>query len=214
LSRFYISVEFFSFLMLTSFVLMFFTSFKAYTLWLLLLSFFLFLCRRKKISFKDYRRGPGNVILASINGQVRRVYYGIDFEPFGKANCIEVTVPYMYEWGVYMPFGGDVLDVTSKSSKRYFRYSDNFNWHESYTYLRLLLCSKDNRSVALDILPCYTGLKPRFWVGPGDRGQLASCLGYLPLGGSVLLYLDTSCNILVAENQILQAGQTPVAAYT
>jgi hypothetical protein len=47
----------------------------------------------------------------------------------------------------------------------------------------------------------------------GDRGRGAACFGHYPFGGSLIVYVPQPSDILVVENEKIEAGQTVLAVF-
>jgi hypothetical protein len=210
--KFFISNERFVFLMIITFILMFFFSFSTLVLWLVCLSFFLYLLRRNKINYKDLYHPSSEVVISPVNGIIKSIYKKISLEEQGLWQCVEVEMPYFSEWGIYFPMVAEVYHTEKQSSERLFRFN-KIDFRKKYSENRLQFMGRTGHQVVLSLLPCPTSMRPRVWVEAGDRGRLGACAGFFPLGGTIAIYLPLECNILVSVDDQIVAGDTVLAGF-
>lgn len=203
--RFFISFELFMVLMLFSFFFIFFSSLLTYTVWIILFSVFLYLIRRKKITYKDHTKYAEEVLLSPVNGIVKNI------AETSEHLSLEVFIPHLFEWGVYFPINAEIVDSRDLGEKRNLRYTRVDPESNSFKCKQVIMRIKKNFDISLKLLPCPTGVYPRVWVNPGDRGRVASCMGYMPFGGAAIVELPKNCNILVSIGDKLNAGETVIA---
>ena len=200
-------------------LLVFFFVFAFQKLFYVTLFFYLFLSvlfRRKKSPYKEDATLKEGIFLAPANGKIQHVRAGIDHALFGN-NLVEIKiiVPWWKEMGLFLPFSCEVRDLVAKQGKSYFHYSPlSFSSQNNKILdgISLTLEGVKGEKVGLQLLKCKLGFWPQITVMLGDRGRPQVNIGYLPLGGTVLLYLPQNYEILVNTDEDVIAGESLIAS--
>lgn len=165
---------------------------------------------------EDYFLKEG-VFYSPVNARVKSINHGIEHPKFGE-DLTEVvfTISWFREAGLYLPTASEVLELFYEKGKGFFRYFFDIE-HDlldkySGVSLRLKSTGSDHKEYGIQVIKCFLGSWPKVRVIPGDRGSAQVNFGFLGLGGTVLLYLPSQCEILVKNGQLAIAGQTIIAA--
>jgi phosphatidylserine decarboxylase len=212
--RFFLEREYFVWIVVLTVFFLFAASFWFFLLWSLLLTGFFYLVRRRKQDYKDRLSDEDSILLSPVNGLIYAVESDSDLEGHeGKFTLLRVSVAHLDEWGVYMPFRGEIDGLARNKGKSIFRYENKLSKFKENDLesVKIQINSKKLNYCVLNILKCAIGLKPRIWVEPGDRGSSGSCIGYMPFGGTVLVYLPSNFEVIVKANDQLLAGETVLA---
>lgn len=165
---------------------------------------------------EDYFLKEG-VFYAPVNGRVKSIKQGVEHPKFGKdLTEVTFTISWLREAGLYFPTGSEVLELFYEKGKSFFRYFFDIEHSalEKYSgvYLKLKSTNSEQKEYGIQVVKCILGSWPKVRVVPGDRGRAQVNFGFLGLGGTVLLYLPSQCEILVKNSQLAIAGQTIIAA--
>lgn len=212
--RFFIEKEHFAWLVILTIFFLFATSFWFFSLWLLLMTGVFYLLRRRKQDYKDRLSDEQSILTSPVNGLIYAVDSDVYLEGYeDKFTLLRVSIAHLEEWGIYMPFRGEVEDLKHTSGKSIFRYENKLSkfQEDDLESVKIQLNSKKLNYCVLNILKCVIGMKPRIWVEPGDRGSSGSCIGYVPFGGTVLIYIPNNFEVIAKANDQLLAGETVLA---
>jgi hypothetical protein len=179
------------------------------------LVFMLFRKKQPMFPLSDFREGtllaPCHGVVESVRSKVKHPVWG------GSLQEISFIVPHFEESGLYFPITGEVRDVLVQEGPpicryRSFRESGASPATAGRIYRSILVQIKGNSiKVGIHLVKCCFGFLPRPWVFPGDKGMLGANFGFLPLGGSVFMYLPSDVKVLVNVGQKVHGGETAVA---
>lgn len=196
------------------FAWLFFSFFWAFII-LLLYAGMYFLFRQNRLTYKDDVGFKNDVFYSPISGTLKRVRKNIDHSFFGK-NLTEVHIVMMPwdEFGVYLPFTCEVKELRAHRGKRLFRLGTNDLEANPDVGIDLVCEGVNGSTIGMKFIQCYAGGWPEVALLPGDRGKRRSNIGYIPYGGSLMLYLPPETQLLLEEGDRLIAGVSVFAGLT
>jgi len=183
---------------------------------LLLSSLVLFVFRRSLVPYRDTLKNDGEIYLSPVYGTVESIRHSVDVLDYPE-RCHEVRISISF-WdakGLYLPTSGEVSYLKASKGHRVHRNSPTHIFYgpvEELSHTDMTLTSKNQTVTLMRFIDCSTGKRPTIWLKSGDRGRGAACFGYYPFGGTLLIYLPDSSDILVYENERIVPGQTVIAA--
>lgn len=183
---------------------------------LLIASLVLFVSRRSYVPFRDTLKNDGEIYLSPVHGVVESVRHAVS-SPDYESPCHEVRVSILFwdEKGLYLPTSGEVSYLKANKGKRIHRGSPTHLFYgpvDELAHTDFTLTSKNQTKTMMRFIDCSFGKRPVIWLKSGDRGRAGACFGYYPFGGTLLIYLPVSSDILVFENEKIIPGQTVIAA--
>ncbi len=174
----------------------------------------LFLFRRKKIVFREEIGSQKSLFLSPTHGIVNSVRRNIEFSDYPDLkNEIRITLPFWVEKGLYLPESGEVLYLKNNKGKKIPLDSSNENFYgylEDVSYTDMVIRIKSGYNCLLRFVDSTISPKPVMWMKSGDRGRGASCFGFYPLGGTLLIYLPSDLEILVYEGEFVTPGNSVI----
>ena len=183
---------------------------------LLISALVLFVFRRSLVPYRDTLKNDGEIYLSPVYGTVESIRHSVDVPDYPDG-CHEVRISVSF-WdpkGLYLPTAGEVSYLKASKGKRVHRNSPTHIFYgpvEELSHTDMTLTSKNQTVTLMRFIDCSTGKRPTIWLKSGDRGRGAACFGYYPFGGTLLIYLPDSSDILVYENERIVPGQTVIAA--
>lgn len=183
---------------------------------LLLASLVLFIFRRSKVPFRDTQKLDGEMYLSPVHGVVESVRHSIMTQDYSSpCHEVRITISFWDEKGLYLPTNGEVTYLKANKGKKIRRKAPResfYGSHEELAHTDLTLTSKNKVGTLMRFIDCTTGQRPSLWLKSGDRGRAGACFGYYPFGGTLLIYLPISSDILVYEKETVIPGQSVIAA--
>jgi hypothetical protein len=173
--------------------------------------FALLFFRRKVGVFKENPSITDGILFAPSNGKVIAIVPNVSHPTLGEGLTeVIIRIPWNVEFGIYLPFTSEVIDLVTEKGREHFRYS------KETTLLGragLLVSLKDLKGdeIGLQLVKCPMGLWPEIKVMPGDRGKRQANIGLLPFGGTLVLYIPNKYEILIQVGQELMAGESLIA---
>lgn len=183
---------------------------------LLFASLGLYISRRAHVPFRDTLKNDGEIYLSPVYGTIKSVRHSVYSSDF-PSPCHEVRIALSF-WdvkGLYLPTSGEVSYLKASKGAKVKRSSPSHIFYgpvEELSHTDLTLTSKNQTKTLMRFIDCTTGIRPSIWLKSGDRGRGASCFGYYPFGGTLLIYLPASSDILVYEKEVVVPGQSVLAA--
>ncbi len=180
---------------------------------LLVHSFFYLILRKNPNRFRDDHTTTKGVIFAPCNGKIVSIEKGISQVAYGDNLAeIQIAIPWWSEMGIFMPLSAEIRNIIVHKGRSFFRFqkASEVVGTSIGKGLSILL---DNRgeSVGMTLYKCRLGLWPDILVMPGDRGGRRVNIGYFPFGGTLILYLPEKYEILIKENELINAGESIIA---
>jgi hypothetical protein len=177
---------------------------------------FLLLFRRKLIPYRDTQKMNGELFLSPIHGIVQSVRLFIDTIDYPlQCHEIRISLPLWNEKGLYLPTSGEVIYLKANKGKKISRDSSSEFFYgpmDEISHTDLTLVSKNKTQSLMRFIDCQSGIRPSIWLKSGDRGRAGACFGYYPFGGSLLIYVPASSDILVYEGERVTPGLSVVAS--
>ena len=174
--------------------------------------FIFFLFRRKKVIFRDNLSHTRDILTSPVHGQV----YSIEREPVElegeQFTLVRIVLPLFFESGLYSPASSEIVNRSVHKGGRFFRYAQSLKT-EGISCMNLKFFTNTSKTFHMSVLKDWLGGIPYFWTTIGDRASCGGCLGFLPFGGTVLLYVPIESEIFVKEEDMLIAGQTSIAGF-
>jgi phosphatidylserine decarboxylase len=191
--------------------------FKKFDSAIILFSIYLavyFILRKHKNNFRDDPMVTKGVVFSPCNGKIIHVEKNISHVSFGD-NLIEVQImiPWWKEMGIFMPITSEVKTITVHKGRSFFRFfkAAELVGTSIGKGLSIALFSFQGEKFGMTLYKCRLGLWPDIILMPGDKGSRRVNIGYLPFGGTLLLYLPENYEILVKENNQVVAGESILA---
>lgn len=183
---------------------------------LLLCSLALFVFRRSFVPFRDTLKPDGEIYLSPVHGTVESVRLGVSsFDYESPCHEVRISISFWDVKGLFLPTLGEVSYLKASKGQKVHRNSPTHVFYgpaEELSHTDLTLSSKNQGRTLLRFIDCTTGMRPVIWLKSGDRGRGGACFGYYPFGGTLLIYLPASSDVLVFEKEKVVPGQTVIAA--
>lgn len=179
-------------------------------------SFFLFIFRRSLIPFRDTLKNDGEIYLSPIHGTVESVRLNVNYLGYSEpSHEIRISMSFWDEKGLYLPTTGEVTYLKANKGRKVHRDASSEVFYGSVDELAhtdFTLTSKNQTKTLMRFIDAQFSKRPAIWLKSGDRGRGAACFGYYPFGGTLLIYLPVTSDILVYEKESVIPGQTVIAA--
>lgn len=181
--------------------ILFFLSFKTFLIVLLFSILWLYLFRRIKHDDAKIRATDDSIFLSPASGTVR-------VKKSGKVTKVYLRVNLLGGYGISMPFSGDVTS--------YFETTEMIKIFNFIPIKRtkIVVTLKSDVLGQAKFIISRQGLifEPFVWVRSGDKGLVGAYLGYLPFGGKLVIEIEKDLNLLVKDNDRVQALLTLLAS--
>jgi hypothetical protein len=183
---------------------------------LLFTSLVLFIFRRSLIPSRDTIKSNGEIYLSPVHGKVESVRHSVSSLDYpSPCHEIRISVSFWEEKGLYLPTAGEVTYLRANKGEKVHRRAPIHFFYGSLdqiSHTDLTLSSKNQVETLMRFVDCSNGVRPAIWLKSGDRGRGGACFGYYPFGGTLLIYLPASSDILVYEQEVVAPGLTVLAA--
>lgn len=183
---------------------------------LLAASLVLFIFRRTPIPYRDTLKNDGEIYLSPVHGQVESVRHNVSINDYSvPCHEVRISISFWDQKGLYLPTAGEVSYLKANRGKKVHRHSPTevfYGTIEELSHTDFVLTSKNGMRALMRFIDCSTGKRPVIWLKSGDRGRGAACFGYYPFGGTLLIYVPATSDILVYEKERVIPGQTVIAA--
>jgi hypothetical protein len=183
---------------------------------LLLSSLVLFVFRRSHIPYRDTHKTDGEIYMSPVHGIVESVRHSVSSLDYpSPCHEVRISMSFWEEKGLYLSTAGEVSYLKANKGKKVHRNSPTHTFYgpvEELSHTDLTLTSKNQTQTLMRFIDCTTGKRPAIWLKSGDRGRGGACFGYYPFGGTLLIYLPATSDILVFENERVVPGQSVIAA--
>lgn len=174
----------------------------------------LFLYRKKTILWKENLKNDGTILLSPVAGEVISIQDFYDDEEKQHYSELRIVLRPQDYWGLHLPYSSEMEYLKSQRGKFYPRKdleSLDVEILEVMTKTDLILRSKYGFAIRMVFLHSRFGKSPKIWMKSGDRGRGAACFGYYPFGGSLLIYVQKPCDVLIVKGEKLEPGTTVLA---
>jgi hypothetical protein len=215
MNRFFIFPESFYFnIFLVIFSLIFLPGFVS-VVYFLFFTFYLYIFRRRNIYFEDAQGITNNLILSPMDGIIKEIYPNIiDTQDLNNKTWVIIQIHNrtLDSHGIYFPFISEVDYIFASGESTIWQRARHFlltnKLLNNAQFINYILKNRNKQTIKLLFPKLIMGHEPRFWAKSGDRGRTASCLGYLPWGGVILVAVPFDSDILVKKDEIVSAGET------
>lgn len=186
---------------------------KIVLIFTILYLFIYLILRKNRNDFRDDQVSTKGVIFSPINGKVLSIEHGISHGVFGEQLVeIQLMIPWWKEMGIYLPLSAEIRNLTIVKGESFFRWKKFSEYYGTQDCKGILLELENNEDVVgLVFYKCKAGLWPELMVTPGDRGSRRVNIGFFPFGGTVMLYLSKKYEILIKNNDEVNAGESIIA---
>lgn len=177
---------------------------------------FLWLHRRQEIPWRDTLKNDGEIFLSPIDGEVVKIGIWTDPDDGQTYGQLRLKMNFTDNWGLHLPSSSEMEFLKQFQGKSLPRRQLAYLREEElgeFAQTEMLLRSKNGVGSRLRFIHCVNGKVPRIWMKSGDRGRGAACFGHYPFGGSLIVYVPQPSDILVIENEKIEAGQTVLAVF-
>lgn len=183
---------------------------------LLLASLVLFIFRRSAVPYRDTIKSDGEIYMSPVYGVVQSVRHSVASMDFpSPCHEVRIAISIWDEKGIYLPTSGEVTYLKANKGRKLHRNSPTHVFYgsvEELAHTDLTLTSKNQTATLMRFIDCTTGKRPTIWLKSGDRGRGGACFGYYPFGGTLLIYLPVTSDVLVFEKERVVPGQSVIAA--
>lgn len=178
-------------------------------------SFLFYLFRTSIHKSEKISGATGRLVYAPVNGKIIGVANDVTHPNLvGNVKEIRIMIPWNMEYGVYFPQKVEITDVKNlkgRSLNRHSRRKWRINLANKYAGVFVKMKNRNDEEIAFQVIPPRWGFIPKFWLIPGDRASDRVLGGYLPFGGTLLLYLPQSYEILINRGVFCEARETLLA---
>lgn len=184
-----------------------------FVVWALFVIVFLALFRRPRVNYKDSLSHSKEIVLSPVAGKVVDIVYQAEnpLVPGEFCKQIKIAIPLIGPYGLYLPFSSQVNNFEQQEGKSVWRGKKILPNLSVIKKKNILIENKLGHSLLIQLLRCPLGFNAKVWARPGDIGRSSACFGFFPCGGSTLLSLPTSSDILVKIGDKVKPGETVVA---
>jgi hypothetical protein len=183
---------------------------------LLIASLVLFIFRRSRVPYRDTLKNDGEIYLSPIHGTIESIRHSVSIFDYPiPCHEVRISINFWDEKGLYLPTSGEVSYLKANRGAKVQRRSPTHVFYgpvEEIAHTDLTLTSKNQTGTLMRFIDCTTGKRPTIWLKSGDRGRGGACFGYYPFGGTLLIYIPDTSDILVYEKERVVPGQTVIAA--
>lgn len=199
-------------LILLTFIIFLMFDLGFFLLWTLIIFSYILLFRRNSVDFKNAYQMASDVIFSPVDGKVTEIIHDVEDEFHQvKGIRIRIILPWWKPYGLYMPITASLANIENYSGKSLWRYQANLKYTNGFDRTNLYFETKNKEVILMQVLKCKLGKTLHSWVLTGDRARLASCLGFLPFGGSIVMTIPGNSEILVKQSDTLKASQSILA---
>lgn len=172
--------------------------------------------RKAAVPYRDTLKTDGEIYLSPVHGTVEAIRQGIDTPDFPTPRHeVRISMSLLDEKGLYLPTSGEVSYLKANKGRKVSRYAGTTEFYGSpaeLSHTDFVLTSKDQTNTLIRFIDSPRGNRPVLYMKSGDRGRGAACFGYYPFGGTLIIYLPASSDILVFPKERLVPGQSVIAA--
>lgn len=196
MKKFFLSKDFIKKIFVLTLVVYFIMPWSIVLLWTLSIMIFLALFRKNKVNFKNTLANSTDILLSPVSGNVISIN--------DDRSVIEIKVPSLGPFGLYMPFSAQVgmFEKFEDEDNKFTRNSKRYN---------VIFRSKLGSATALEVFNSSLATEAHIWLKTGDKARSSANFGYMPLGGKIKINLPTESNVLISVGENVIAGSTILA---
>ncbi len=180
--------------------------------------FILLVFRRSSVPYRDTQKMNGEMYLSPVYGVVQSIRHSVSCPEYpSPCHEVRISMSLWQEKGLYLPTSGEVLLLKASKGKKINRSSltlEFSSFSEELSHTDFTLTSKNETLTLLRFIDCTVSVRPTIWLKSGDRGRGGACFGYYPFGGTLLIYVPATSDVLVFEKEEVVPGQTVIASIT
>tara|TARA_B100001971_G_C18267956_1_gene595938 strand:- start:31817 stop:32467 length:651 start_codon:yes stop_codon:yes gene_type:complete len=199
-------------LLLITLIIMNFFPWSIITLWCLGLIIYFYTLRRNRINYKEVINIQPDVMLSPVDGVVKEIIPNINDE---FHNVIGTKIRFAQGWfdpcGIYLPMACQIRNTEHYDGEYFIRNRESLKFTHGFYRNNITLKNKANKKSYIELVKCPFGRKPKLWVEAGDKGKLASCIGFVPLGGTVVMTVPNDSEIFCKVGDRVRAGETVIS---
>jgi hypothetical protein len=211
-NRFYFLGYYFSRVVVVTVLLWFILSFALFSFWILLLVSLFFLFRRTRIRHHDTQSFSSDIILSPVSGKVREIYKDVCLNgDDSKYSVIRLSQGFLSGYDLLLPVSSTVENVERKKGKSFLRFVKEMPLNSIEEGTRVQLANRSDKKILIEFVPCITGFSPELWINSGDKGRSLASIGFIPFGGSVLIYIPDNSDLQIHPGDIVHAGKSVIA---
>lgn len=209
MKRFFIRKEKLTKILLISLVVFNLFPYYLTILWCLFIVIYFYIHRKNNVDFKEVINLQPDVVLSPIDGNVIEINKDVSDEFHGvEGTKIRIALPWNRPFGLFMPISGTISNIEKYDGDKLYRFKSYLKFTNGHSRHNLTITSKSGNIVYLELLDCLLGRQPKTWVEAGDKGRLASCIGFFPFGGSAVITLPSHSEVFCKVGDKLRAGET------
>lgn len=199
-------------LLLITLVIMNFFSWPFITLWCCGLIFYFFTLRKNRINYKEVINIQPDVILSPVDGTVKEIQPNVVDE---FHNVEGVKIRFAISWfdpvGIYLPMACQIRNTEHYDGSYFIRNRNELKFTHGFQRNNITLKNKFNKKTYLELIKCPFGKKAKTWVEAGDKGKLASCIGFMPFGGTLVMTVPSDSELFCKVGDRVRAGETVIS---
>ena len=153
---------------------------------------FLTLFRKNKVNFKNTLANSTDILLSPVSGKAVNIS--------DDKSVIEIKVPILGPFGLYMPFSAQV--------GMFEKYEEGNKFTRNSKRYSVIFRSKLGSATALEVFNSSFATGAHIWLKTGDKARSSANFGYMPLGGKIKINLPAESNILISVGENVIAGST------
>jgi len=178
-------------------------------IWCFSLVLYFVIHRKNSVDFKEVINLQPDVVLSPASGKVLEIQKDVVDEFHGvEGTKIRVAISWLNAFGLYLPISGTIQNVERFEGQKFYRLKNKLSFTNGFNRQNLTIKNNSDRVIYLELLNCPLGKTPRTWIEAGDKGRLASNIGYFPLGGTVVITLPKDSEVFCKVGDHLRAGET------
>lgn len=123
---------------------------------------------------------------------------------------LKIKMSLLNRWALFLPQSSTLELLSRNQGKRYWRLKKTWpdDDHQSTT---MALRNKADVFYFIKFFPSFLGFSALLYMKTGDRGKIGANFGRFYFGGTIILELPNSVDIMVSIGDRVKAGETIVA---
>lgn len=171
---------------------------------LAILLLFLYFNHIKLMHFRESHNESIDVFLSPCDGIVKGI---IEENGFKK---IRIQMTLLNRWALFLPQTSELELLGNSTGKRHWRGKKKWPSDELW-HTNLALKNLNDHLFFLKVFPGLVGVRPLVLMKTGDRGQIGAHFGRLLMGGTIVIELPDTVNLIININDRVKAGKTMLA---
>jgi hypothetical protein len=160
--------------------------------------FIFFIFRKKKRKFLE----ENSEMFSFLDGKVLNSSVVIEDSFFGKnLQKLELSHSFFSDFGIWSTFDGEIVE---KEIYYYSRFSKR---------IKIKVLTRTKALIGLEFLSLRWNISPQMILERGDIIKNGANLGFIPFGGTVLLYLPKDIEIIAKKGDQVVTGKTELCSF-